>query len=240
MTSPLTHQQVGRTLHVRMDDGRRNVMSPHMLGALHDAFDAAAETRSVVVLSGRPDTFSAGFDLGVFAKGTAQDIHTMLRLGAELALKILSFPTPVITVTSGHAYPMGAFLMLSADWRIGTHGSWRVGLNEVQIGLTVPRFALEVARQRLAPAWFSRTAITGEMFAPDDARQAGFIDDLVSTDDLEGAVGKAIKRMEGLDPTAHAATKLRARGSSIAAIRAAIDAELTLENAEKTVARRMA
>ena len=151
----------------------------------------------------------------------------MLKLGAELAFKILSFPTPVITVTTGHAYPMGAFLMLAADWRIGAEGAWRTGLNEVQIGLTVPRFALEVARQRLTPAYFSRTAVTGEMYGPDEAIRAGFLDEATPLAGLAAAVEAAVERMERLDPASHAATKLRARAGAIAAVRAAIDEDLS-------------
>jgi enoyl-CoA hydratase len=121
---------------------------------------------------------------------------------------------------------MGAFLMLSADWRIGAEGQWRVGMNEVQIGLTIPFFALEIARQRLTPAYFNRTALTAEMFVPTEALKAGFLDEVTSPADLAAAVAAAVERMEKLDGGAHAATKLRARAGAIAAIRAAIDQEL--------------
>jgi enoyl-CoA hydratase len=219
-------EQAGRVIRIRMDDGKVNAMNPPMLSALHAAFDRAAHDSSVVVLSGRDAIFSAGFDLKVFSAGNPNAIRAMLRAGAELALKILSFPVPVITVTTGHAYPMGAFLMLAADWRIGTAGSWRIGMNEVEIGLTVPRFALEIARQRLTPAYFSRTAITAEMFAPDEAERAGFLDQVVAPNALDAAVDAAIARMLRLDFAAHRATKLRARAGAIAAVRAAIDDEL--------------
>jgi enoyl-CoA hydratase len=102
-------------------------------------------------------------------------------------------------------------------------------MNEVQIGLTVPMFALEVARQRLTPAYFSRTALTAEMYGPAEALEAGFLDQLVPVADLAGAVDAAAARLEGLNGAAHAATKLRARAGAIAAIRAAIRDELTAE-----------
>ena len=229
MAERVTYQRDGRRAHIRMDDGKVNAMNVALLSELHEAFDRAAAESALVILRGREAIFSAGFDTKVFASGDADGSRAMVRLGAELALKVLSFPTPVITVTTGHAYPMGAFLMLSADWRIGTTGAWRTGMNEVQIGLTVPTFALEVARQRLAPAYFSRTAITGEMYDPKEALVAGFLDQLVAPADLDAAVESAAARLEGVDPAAHAATKLRARAGAIAAIRAAIDEELTVE-----------
>ncbi|MDO8295620.1 MAG: crotonase/enoyl-CoA hydratase family protein [Caulobacter sp.] len=227
----VTYERVGRAARIRMDDGRLNLMNPAMLSALDAAFDRAAADGVIAVLSGRQDIFSAGFDLKVFRSGDAAASKALVRQGAELALKVLSFPRPVITATEGHAYPMGAFLMLSADWRIGADSGWKGGLNEVAIGLTVPSFALELARQRLAPAWFSRTAITGELFVARDAIEAGLIDALVPVDGVETAIEAAIARLSTIDFGAHAATKRRARRGAIAAVRAAIDAELLPEPA---------
>src|SRR5205085_7112745 len=115
----------------------------------------------------------AGFDLKVFKQGREATLD-MLRLGATLIERILGFPSPVVTVCTGHAYPMGAFLMLSADRRIGATGEFRIGLNEVAIGLTLPLFAIETARQRLSPAYFQR-CVTGEMYGPEEAIRAGFL-----------------------------------------------------------------
>ena len=58
-------------------------------------------------------------------------------------------------------------------------------MNEVAIGLTVPRFAIEIARQRLTPAYFSRVVMTAEMFGPAEAVTAGFFDRVVPADALE-------------------------------------------------------
>lgn len=227
MTGLLTYDRQGAAAHIVMDDGKANAMSPAMLSALHEAFDrAAAEGAMPVLRSGRPGVFSAGFDLKVMAGGDGAAVGRMVRMGAELALKVLSFPLPVVTATAGHAYPMGAFLMLSADWRIGAQGPWQTGFNEVLIGLTIPTFALEIGRQRLTAAIFSRTAMTGEMYGPEAALAGGFIDELVAPEALDAAIDAAVERLAGVQPGPHHATKLRARGAAIAAVRAAIDAEL--------------
>ena len=67
-----------------MDDGKANVMSLAMLNALHAAFDQAEKDKTVVVLKARGRQFSGGFDLNVFAKGSAEDQYLMLKAGAEL------------------------------------------------------------------------------------------------------------------------------------------------------------
>ena len=166
MTDLATYSRSGPVGTIVMDDGKANVMSLAMLNALHAAFDQAEKDKTVVILKARGKHFSGGFDLSVFAKGSAEDQYLMLKAGAELALRILSFPTPVVAACQGNAYPMGAFLIMSSDHRIAAEGDYRIGMNEVAIGLTVPRFAIEIARQRLTPAYFSRVVMTAEMFGP--------------------------------------------------------------------------
>jgi enoyl-CoA hydratase len=209
-----------------------NVMSAAMLRDLHAAFDRAERDEAVVVLQGRPGIFSAGFDLKVFAANNPHEIYDLLRLGSELALRLLSFPFPVVAVCTGHAYPMGAFLLLASDIRIGVDGPFRIGLNEVAIGIAVPGFALELAHARLAPAWLQRTALTGEMFAPPDAQAAGFLDRLVSAAAIDQAVEEIVAAL--------AQIKLRLRRGAIAAMRAAIDDEITLDNYRRRIAGRAA
>jgi enoyl-CoA hydratase/carnithine racemase len=240
MTNLVTYTRSGPISRIIMDDGKVNVMSIDMLEALHAAFDEAERDKTVVVLTGRGKTFSAGFDLKVLASGSAHEIYTMLKAGGELALRVLSFPTPVVVACNGHAYPMGAFLILAADLRLAAQGPHKIGLNEVAIGITVPQFGIEVARQRLTPAYFSRTVMTGEMFAPPEAVTAGFFDRIVSAAELDATADQAAEALSRINLSAHAATKLRARGPTIQATRAAIDTDITLEYAEERVASRTA
>jgi enoyl-CoA hydratase len=238
MSDPVTYSRAGAVSSIVMDDGKANVMSLQMLNALHGAFDRAQQDKTVVILSARGRHFSGGFDLNVFARGSAEDQYLMVKAGAELALRILSFPTPVVAACHGNAFPMGAFLIMASDHRIAAEGAYRIGMNEVAIGLTVPRFAIEVARQRLAPAYFSRAVMTGEMFGPQEAVVAGFFDRLVPAADLEQAAQQAAAALSTINMAAHAATKARARGAVIATIRAAIDEDITPRYGEDRVARR--
>jgi enoyl-CoA hydratase len=232
------YRRSGPVAEITMDDGKVNAMSPAMLGALHAAFDQAESEKAVVILTGRDRLFSAGFDLKVFAGGGAEEIQDMMKLGADLAVRIMSFPTPVVAACNGSAYPMGAFLMLASDLRIGADGPFKIGLNEVAIGMTVPLFAVELARQRLTPAYFNRTVVTGEMFAPREAAVAGFLDHVVAPEELRGAASAAAEALAKIDLPSHAASKARARGEAIKAIRAVIAQEITLELWQARVAER--
>jgi enoyl-CoA hydratase len=228
MTELATYELDGPIATITMDDGKVNAFSIDMLAALHAAFDRAEEDGAVVVLSGREGYFSAGFDLKVFSAGDPDRVVEMLRLGATLTERMLSFPTPVIAACSGHAIAAGSFVLLAADVRIGVDGPFQMGLNEVKIGLTVPWFAIELARGRLSPAHYNRAVITGAMYSPAEGVVAGFLDQVVAPEGLRAASQQVAQAMAALNLPAHAATKLRARGAQLTALRAGIDAELTV------------
>jgi len=214
---------------VTMNDGKVNVMSTAMLQDLHAALDRAAKDRAIVVLrSSRPGIFSAGFDLKVFAANDPSRSVEMVRTGAELALRLLTHPFPTIGVMEGHAFPMGTFLLLACDVRIGARGQFRMGLNEVAIAITPPGFAIELARSRLHPAWLSRTVTLGEMYVADDAIVAGFLDHVVAPEEIDHAIGASVAALRKLHGPSHAAAKRRLRQPAVDAMRAAIDDELTL------------
>ncbi len=228
MTELATYELDGRIAQITIDDGKVNAFSIAMLRTLHDALDRAERDQAVVVLRGREGCFSAGFDLKVFGSGDQDQVIEMLGLGATLAERILAFPTPVVIASTGHTVAAGAFLLLAADLRIGTDGPFRIGLNEVQIGLTVPWFVIELARQRLQPPHLLRSVVGAEMYAPQQALAAGFLDRVVTAGELrEASLGEAA-RLGELNSTAYAATKLRVRRGALEAVRAAIASELTV------------
>jgi len=229
MTEPVGYRRDGRVATITIDDGKVNAFSAVLLQGLHAALDRAEADGSVVILTGRDGYFSAGFDLRVI-NGPVGPRVELLRLGATAAARLLAFPTPVVAACSGHAYPAGAFLLLAADRRVGVAGPYRIGLNEVRIGLTVPWFAVELARYRLHPAQFDRTTVTGALYSPAAAADAGFLDRVVAAGGLETAARAEADELAALDPTAHAATKLRARAEVLRRVREAIDTELTVDS----------
>jgi enoyl-CoA hydratase len=209
---------------ITLDDGKVNALSRERLEQIGAALDQTERAAAVAVLRGRPGIFSAGFDLGAFKQGP-QAGREMVQAGARLILRLLAYPLPVLTVCTGHAYPMGAFLMLCADSRLGLAGPFRIGMNETAIGLTVPKFALELARHRLSPAGFARVS-SAAMFSPEEALRLGYLDRVLGENELEAAAQEEAKRLRALHMPSVAATKARINEAAIRAIGAAVDEEL--------------
>jgi enoyl-CoA hydratase len=209
---------------ITMDDGKMNALSVDMFSEINVAFDRAKADRAVVVFTGRERVFSAGFDLRILRAG-GPDAGKMVRMGFELAERILAFPAPVVIACTGHAIAMGAFLVLSGDYRVGAVGAHKIGANEVAIGITMPFFGVEMCRQRLATAHFHRAVINAEIYGPEDAVVAGFLDRVVPASELQDVARNTAAQLAKLDIDVHTATKLRARDHALKAIRAAIEAD---------------
>jgi enoyl-CoA hydratase len=209
---------------IAMDDGKVNALSLALLSQLGSALDRAERERSAVILTGRAGTFCAGFDLRAFEAGPAAT-YELVRTGFELGARMLAFPRPLVIACSGHAIAMGAFLLLTGDYRVGVGGEYKIGTNEVAIGLPCTEFGVEMARQRLAPAYFHRALINAELFAPDEAVLAGFLDRTAPTAELQVLARAKASELAKLDARTFAATKHRVRRQALTAVAAAIEAD---------------
>ena len=214
----------GTVSTITLDDGKVNALSPAMLAAVNAALDRAEADSGVLVLGGRTGAFSAGFDLGVLRAGGA-DAAGMVRSGFELSTRLLAFPRPVVVACTGHAVAMGVFLVLSGDYRVGATGRFRLVANEVAIGLTMPEAGIEVLRQRLTPAAFTRALLLSEPFTPQEAVPAGFLDEVVPEVEVSSVAAERAAQFATLDRDAHAVTKRRARKATLDAMRAAIESD---------------
>lgn len=224
-SNPVKYNLEGRIATIHIDDGKRNALAPEVLRNLYAALDRAQSDRAAIIVTGRDAVFSAGFDLNVMKGGGVRAIR-MLRSGYALTARVMAYPHPVIAACNGHSFAMGVFLMLSADYVIGSRGDFRISANEVAIGLTMPRVAAAVLKHRLDPAAFQRAVTLSEEFDPESALGAGFFDELVEPDELAARAEALAGQFQALDARAHAASKRRIRASIIRKIRLSLPLDL--------------
>jgi enoyl-CoA hydratase len=216
----------GNVAHIQMDDGKANALSEIMVGELGEALIRAEKEASAVVLSGRPDRFCAGFDLKVMMS-SPYAAQKLLRTGAGLLMKIYGSPLPIVAACTGHALAAGALVLLTADVRVGASGNFRIGLNEVAIGLPVPVLAMELARDRLVTAELGRATLRAQIYTPEEATRAGYLDEVLPPGELAARAKEEAGKLGGLSPMAFRATKKRLRGKTIAHILATLDEDMT-------------
>lgn len=209
---------------ITLQNGKVNAISHEVITQLHAALDQAEQEKAIVILSSESGLLSGGYDLKTMQAGPEQAI-ALVTEGSKLTRRMLAFPTPIITATPGHAVAKGAFLLLCSDYRIGAAGDFKIGLNEVAIGMVMHHAGLEMARFGLANEYFNRAVICAEMFGPEDAQKAGFLDRVVPADQLMATAMAVAESMKGLNPRAHAGTKLKARAAVLEAMDKAIEVD---------------
>ena len=205
-----------------LSNGKVNAISPDVITACNAALDQAEQDRAVVIITGQPGILSGGYDLKVMTASPEQAIE-LVRQGSTLARRLLAHPFPVVIACSGHAVAKGAFLLLSVDYRIGVEGPFSIGLNEVQIGMTMHHAGIELARDRLRKSAFHRSVINGEMFTPLTAVDAGFLDKVVKPDELQAAALEAARQLKKINMRAHRNTKLKVRKELLETLDKAIE-----------------
>ena len=210
MSGLVTYELNDKTATITMDDGKANVISHAMCDELGAAFDQAESAGATVIFKGREGIFSGGFDLKEMSSGP-KAANTLVTRGSQLARRIMSFPTPVIGVSTGHCIAMGAFLMLACDYRIGADGAFKTGLNETMIGMTMHSFGIELARYKIPLNYFNRAVINAEIWSPSDAILAGFYDKAAPVEQLDGGAAMAAKMFSQLDMGAFNGTKNKSR-----------------------------
>ncbi|MCA9599267.1 MAG: crotonase/enoyl-CoA hydratase family protein [Myxococcales bacterium] len=223
--SPVSFELQDDVAVLRMDDGKANALSFTMLDALTEGLARSAAEAKSTVLIGRAGRFCAGFDLKHMMAGPAQARELVTR-GADVLLAAYAHANPLVIACTGHALAGGALLVLTGDLRIGAMGDFKIGLNEVAIGMPLPILALEMARDRLAPAKLTEATLTAQQYSPMDAVSAGYLDEVVAPEVVVPAALEQARRLSALGGAAFAASKRALRGRSIQYIRDTLEQNL--------------
>ena len=225
MNEFVSYQSEEKYAIITINNGKANAISHEVIAGLNESLDAAEKENKVVVLTGKSGIFSAGFDLKVMT-ASPESAKELVTKGSKLSLRMLSFPQPIIVACSGHAIAKGAFLLLSADYRIGVEGDFKIGLNEVMIGMTMHNAGIAIAKARLSEVYLNRSVNNAEIYNSKQAVEAGFLDRIVSEEALLLTAIKIAEMSSKLNKKAHAATKLKVRKLHLEALAIAIALDL--------------
>ena len=130
MSDLISYQLEDGIATLTLSNGKVNAISPDVIAAFNAALDRAEQDRAIVIITGQPGILSGGYDLKVMTSGPQNAIN-LVAAGSTLARRMLAHPFPIIVACPGHAVAKGAFILLSADYRIGVEGPFSIGLNEV-------------------------------------------------------------------------------------------------------------
>ena len=194
-----------------MDDGKANALSLAMSTAIDVGLDRAEKEAKAIILKGRPGVLCGGFDLKVIRGDDEAAKAGMRNAGMVLLKRLYLSPLPLIIACTGHSVAAGGLLLLTGDMRIGLKGEFKIGLNEVAIGLALPVAGIELARDRLVPDALTSAVVLSKLYNPEESATVGYLDKAVTADTFAAAIEAAARDLLELDPVAFAETKRRMR-----------------------------
>jgi enoyl-CoA hydratase len=195
-----------RIAYVTIANGKANALSPEVIAGLGDALtraeDAGETEVGAILITGAEGMLTGGFDLKVM-RSSAEAAGKLVTDGGELFSRMYGSQMPVVVACSGHAIAAGALLLLGADARIGARGEFRIGLIETQLGMVLPRWAVELAQERLSPRHLQDATVGARIYDPDGAAEAGFLDSVVPPEALLDAATAEAQRWAALPRVAY-------------------------------------
>lgn len=169
---------------IRLDCGKANAIDERLLDTLKGELERALDdSASAVVVTGYDNYFSAGLNL----TGLPDSREGMLRFAErfdDALLHLLQFPLPLVAAVNGHAIAGGCVLLSTFDLRIGTEGSYRIGVTEAELGVAFPAAALNVVRNAVSPSWTTEVILGARLLSPEEALQSGILHEVTSAGDL--------------------------------------------------------
>jgi len=205
-----------------MDDGKANVVGHALIDDIHKYLDRAENEAKAVVIAGREGIFSGGFDLSEFAKGAEASLALVQR-GFPMLLRLFKHPQPLVAACTGHGIAAGSFMLLACDTRIGAAGNFKHRLPETAIGMTLPGVLHEFAAARLSPRFLTAAVIQAQAFTPEQAVEAGFVDELAKPDTVVARAVEVATSLAEMPTEVYAQIKLDCRRHSIDRMQVSID-----------------
>jgi len=218
----------GDIVELKLNRPPANALNHELLEALLTAHAAAIESGARgLILSGREGMFCAGIDVPELLGQDRQSIHRFWSLLFEAARTLAASPVPVVAALAGHSPAGGAVLAAHCDYRIGAEGSFKIGFNEVQVGLPLPATILRTFAELVGQRIARQLGMHGRLIPIDEALAIGLVDELVPAEQVGSRSLEYLESLLRLPPIAMNRTRLTGKADLLAALESGDDVERT-------------
>jgi len=195
---------------VQLDRGSANAINLELLQEVKTAFVNLAEDDDVkgVVLTGKQNFFSAGLDVIELYNYDEIKIEALFDALFEAMKIMLSFEKPLVASITGHAPAGGCILAICADYRIMAEGKYKIGLNEIPVGIMMPPYIFETYAFWLGKGKAYQFILEGKLATTQEALEVGLIDEVVTADEVLNASVAQLKKYMSLSAKTWSKSKL--------------------------------
>ena len=213
---------------------RKNAITSLMYQAMADAINDSEQDAAVraILITGKPEIFTAGNDLEDFLKNSAPEegARVLDRPVFQFMRALHGTSKPVVVAVAGAAVGIGTTLLLHCDLVYAADNA-KFSMPFAQLGLC-PEYASSMLLQQIAG--YPRAAeklLLGEAFLAEEALQMGMVSKVLPADELVPFATRQAAKLVALPAASIRATKALMKRPRTEQIEAALAAEITLFSA---------
>lgn len=221
----------GDVVELRMNRPPANALNHELLEALLSAYEASIDDGAkALILSGREGMFCAGIDVPELLGQDHASIHRFWSLLFRADRSLMASPVPIVAAIAGHSPAGGAVLASHCDFRIAAEGNFKIGFNEVQVGLPLPASIMRTFADLVGSRTARRLGVEGRLITMDEACQIGLVDELVAPDQVLSRALEYLESLLRLPPIAMNRTRLIGKARLLEALDDGADVDDTTKD----------
>lgn len=210
---------------MQLDRGTANAINTEMVDELRAIFRQLRVSPDVkgVILTGKENFFSAGFDLIElfdYDRGQIKELFTKFFV---LMVELVAFPKPLVAAVTGHSPAGGCVLAFCADYRIMADGEFKTGMNEIGVGIVVPDSLFKLYSYWIGNRRAYQFLTEGRLFNPQEAYLYQMVDNVLPASEVLPAAEKKMKTYLKLDQDAWQKSKRHLREDLLASLKVDFD-----------------
>ncbi len=213
---------------IQMDREKANPMNYEFVAQLRIALKNLLEDDSIqgAIINGKENFFSAGLDLPELYSYDELQFEKFWRNFMELVCDLVSFDKPLIASINGHAPAGGCIIAIGCDYRVMAEGNYKIGLNEIPIGIVVPRGVFDIYSFWIGRKRAFQYLLEGKLYSPEHAKEIGLVDEVVPADKVLETAEQKMKQYLKYEQTSWRITKKQMKREQLQSISSISDFEM--------------
>jgi enoyl-CoA hydratase/carnithine racemase len=206
---------------IRINRGKANAINADVIHELTQAILELKANESIrgAIITGKGEFFSAGLDVVELYNYNEEEILNFWRDYDRLLRLMIAFPKPLVAAINGHCSAGGCLLTLGCDYRVMASGNYRIGLNEVALGIVIPETVYHLYSFAIGRSKAYQYLLEGKMHSPDEALACGLIHELLPLEEVELQAQKQLDHYLQFRTAVWAQSKLNFRNALLQRIR---------------------
>lgn len=203
---------------ITLNRSKSNSLNREMVTELYDMLHSIENDEQIggLIITGKANFFSAGLDLIELYGYSEEEAESFWHLFLKFTAKITAFKKPLVAAINGHSPAGGCVIALACDARVMAEGQFIIGLNEVPVGIVVPRSIFKIYAFWLGEANAYRYLLEGKLFSPQDALAVGLVDEVVKPESILTAAERKVRKYMAFESNTWQSSKLNLRRDLIA------------------------